>query len=119
MKCLMVLLYFLPSVTHADSWLFPQEITHQITLFSGQKLTLIMDSIKNRYFIGVSNNGIPKTIFIIFDANGKVIKYIKHWPMILKYSDMPVTLMNVWYGKKDSINKKLNKTQSRHFKNEC
>jgi len=61
----------------------------------------VFASPENRYFLGVSNIGIPDTAYIIFDAGGNVIKHIKHHVSGLAYSKQTVTLIREWYDKKN------------------
>ena len=37
----------------------------------------IFASEDNRYFLGVSNTGIPGTAFVIFDSDGKLLREVK------------------------------------------
>ena len=53
----------------------------------------------NRYFVGLSNDGIPGTAFIIFDAQGNLIREQKHrfLPHAM-YTGWSVTRVREWFN---------------------
>lgn len=56
----------------------------------------------NRYFVGLSNRGIPGTAFVIFDAEGNLIREEKHRflpPGV--HTSMSVTLVREWFNDKE------------------
>jgi hypothetical protein len=51
-----------------------------------------------RYFVGLSNEGIPGTAFVIFDAEGNLLREVKHAHMPYGiYTDTSVTLIRKWF----------------------
>ena len=54
-----------------------------------------------RYFVGLSNSGIPGTAFVIFDAEGNLIREEKHrfLPRGI-HTEMSVTVLRAWYDEK-------------------
>ena len=61
--------------------------------------TDIFASSDNKYFLGVSNFGIPGTAYVIFDNEGRLIKEVKHTYSDLKYSSYSLALAREWYDK--------------------
>ena len=56
----------------------------------------------NKFFLGVSNGGIPGTAFVVLDAEGNLLREEKHrfLPHAL-YTSQSVTLVRVWFDEKD------------------
>jgi hypothetical protein len=52
----------------------------------------------NQFFVGLSNHGIPGTAFVVFDAQGNLIREQKHrfLPSAM-YTSQSVTLVRTWY----------------------
>lgn len=59
----------------------------------------IFNSKNNKYFLGVSNWGIPGTAYVIFDNQGNLIKEVKHKFSRLKYTNKSITMIRTWYNK--------------------
>ena len=51
----------------------------------------------NRYFVGLSNIGIPASAFIIFDSNGKILKQVAHDFSNLPYIAPSITIGRGWF----------------------
>jgi hypothetical protein len=56
----------------------------------------------NRFFVGLSNGGIPGTAFVLFDSQGKLIREVKHrfLPKGI-HTDGSVTLSRIWFNEKE------------------
>ncbi|HEV2296835.1 MAG TPA: hypothetical protein VGR35_23545 [Tepidisphaeraceae bacterium] len=56
----------------------------------------------NKFFVGVSNGGIPGTAFVVFDAEGNLLREEKHrfLPRAL-YTSQSVTVIRVWYDREN------------------
>jgi len=52
----------------------------------------------NRYFLGVSNRGLVKAAWVVFDRDGRIIRHQPHGRM--KYCRMSVSLVREWYYEK-------------------
>lgn len=52
------------------------------------------------YFLGVSNSGLIKDAFIIFDRYGHVLKKQSQSPPV-KYCEKSVTLISIWFNKEN------------------
>ena len=62
----------------------------------------VFASPENRYFVGLSNTGIPGTAFVIFDQRGNLIREEKHRFMNNSiYSKQSVTVLQEWYHEED------------------
>ena len=60
---------------------------------------ILFASKDNRYFVGLSNHGIPGTAFIIFDADGNLIREEKHRFRDYRiYTSQSVTIIRTWYN---------------------
>jgi len=77
-----------------------------VTTIKNEYFDDIYSSTDNKYFIGVSNSGIPKTAYIIFDNEGNVIKKVQHDKDVLKYTKYSITLVREWYSP-DTVNIKF------------
>ena len=85
-----------------DSHMFELLIYKNDTLLSKYRnvtFTDIFASPDNKYFLGVSNFGIPGTAYVIFDNEGRLIKEVKHVYSDLKYSSYSLVLAREWYDK--------------------
>jgi hypothetical protein len=49
------------------------------------------------FFVGVSNRGLIKDAYVIFDRQGKIVKRQPHDPKKVHYKSMSVTLIRLWY----------------------
>jgi len=54
---------------------------------------------ENRYFLGVSNKGLTRTAWVVFDRAGRIIKAQAHGAGT-KYCQMSVSLVRTWYDEK-------------------
>ncbi|MDA9120329.1 hypothetical protein N9J83_09375 [Opitutales bacterium] len=54
----------------------------------------------NRFFLGVSNYGLPGTAYVIFDADGNLIREVKHKHSAQQYTRKSVTIIREWYNEK-------------------
>lgn len=80
---------------------------HAISVFNGDTLLAklpntgfgaVYASPDNQFFVGLSNDGIPGTAFVVFDARGNLIREQKHAFMpVLIYSSMSVTRVREWF----------------------
>ena len=62
----------------------------------------ILSSPDRKYFLGVSNCGVPGTAFIIFDYKGNLIREEKHDFFNLPYyCSESVIISRVWYNTKN------------------
>lgn len=58
----------------------------------------IFASPDNRYFVGLSNHGLPGTAFVVFDRYGNLIREQKHQFNDFRiYTESSVTLTRKWY----------------------
>ena len=58
----------------------------------------IFASKDSKFFLGVSNSGIPGTAFVIFDKEGNLLREEKHNFMAMSiYTEISVTLHRKWY----------------------
>jgi hypothetical protein len=84
---------------------------HTLSIFTGDQLLAkyknvgfekVYSSMDNRFFVGVSNRGIPGTAFVVFDADGNLLREEKHrfLPYEL-YTSQSVTLVREWYDEKN------------------
>lgn len=84
---------------------------HTLSIYLGDELMAqyknvgfeqIFASPDNKYFLGVSNSGIPGTAFVIFDREGNLIREEKHNYMAMSiYTEISVTLVRTWYDSKN------------------
>jgi len=84
---------------------------HTLSIYLGDELMAryknvgfeqIFASPDNKYFLGVSNSGIPGTAFVIFDREGNLIREEKHNYMAMTiYTEISVTLGRKWYDPKN------------------
>jgi hypothetical protein len=49
------------------------------------------------FFLGVSNRGLIKDAYVVFDRQGKILKKQPHDPKKVHYKSMSVTLLRLWY----------------------
>jgi hypothetical protein len=84
---------------------------HTLSIYSGDELVAkcqnigfekIYASDDNKFFVGVSNSGIPGTAFVIFDADGKLLREEKHrfLPREL-YTARSITLVRAWFDEEN------------------
>lgn len=89
-------------------WGYPP---HTLSIYAGDELLAkyknvgfekVYASKDNMFFVGVSNSGIPGTAFVIFDAQGNLLRELKH-PFLphAMYTSRSVTIMRVWYDGED------------------
>lgn len=59
-------------------------------------------SADQRYFVGLSNSGIPGTAFVVFDADRNLIREVNH-PFMPKgiHTTMSVTVSRVWFDARE------------------
>lgn len=58
----------------------------------------IYASENNRFFVGLSNSGIPGTAFVVFDAQGNLLREEKHRFMpVAIYTSRSTTVDRTWY----------------------
>ena len=84
---------------------------HKLSIYLGGELVAryrnvafdqVHASADNRYFVGLSNRGIPGTAFVVFDADGNLVREVKHRFMPDSiYTERSVTLARVWFDGKD------------------
>lgn len=57
----------------------------------------------HRFFVGLSNSGIPGTAVVIFDDHGRLIREVKHdfAGGVLEYTQMSVTVNRTWFNAKN------------------
>jgi len=55
----------------------------------------------NAFFVGVSNDGLIKDAYVIFDRNGQIVKKQPHDLKAVHYFEISVTLTRNWYDKDD------------------
>lgn len=53
----------------------------------------------NAYFLGVSNRGLIRQAYVIFDRNGQILRIQPHDPREVHYCSLSVTLIREWYNK--------------------
>lgn len=51
----------------------------------------------NAYFLGVSNSGLIKDAYVVFDAKGKLLKRQPHDPSKIHYDGFSISLIRHWY----------------------
>jgi hypothetical protein len=54
----------------------------------------------NAFFVGVSNRGLIKDAYVIFDRQGKILKRQPHDPKKVSYKSFSVTLIREWCDEK-------------------
>jgi hypothetical protein len=54
---------------------------------------------ENRYFVGVSNSGLTKTAYVVFDRDGRILRHQPHGAPV-KYCRMSVSVMREWFDEK-------------------
>jgi hypothetical protein len=54
----------------------------------------------NAFFVGVSNRGLIKDAYVVFDRQGKILKRQPHDPKKVRYTSYSVTLVRVWCDEK-------------------
>jgi len=59
----------------------------------------VFASADNTYFLGVSNSGLIKDAYVIFDRNGRILKRQPHDPRTVHYFHVSKTLIRVWYDR--------------------
>ena len=73
----------------------------QVAELKGLGFIEIFASPDNRYFLGVSNSGLTKTAYVVFDAHGKILKHRPHGSPGIRYHAMSVSLVRQWYDAKN------------------
>jgi hypothetical protein len=95
-------------VLHYDSTKNQFYPEHTLKVFRGEQLLKehkgvgfeqVFASADNRYFLGVSNRGLVKPAWVVFDREGRIIRQQEHGAGV-RYCQMSVTLVRVWYDSK-------------------
>ncbi len=68
-----------------------------VAKYRGISFQHIAASKNNDVFIGISNDGLPGTAFVVFDSKGNLRIEAKHYMFPLQYCDESVTRFRVWY----------------------
>lgn len=87
---------------------FPE---YTLKVYRGEKLlgehegvgfTEVFADKENRYFLGVSNEGLVGTAWVVFDRDGKIIRQKKYADASppLKYCQRSITVVRQWYDEK-------------------
>lgn len=95
-------------VDGTKSHLYPP---HTLSIYAGDELLAryknvgfekVFASSDNRFFVGLSNDGIPGTAFVVFDAAGNLLREVKH-PFLPAgmYTQQSITRLRQWYDDKD------------------
>lgn len=71
----------------------------EIARYPGMAFETVVASPDNRYFVGLSNSGLPGSAVIVFDASGKVLLLAGHNMAVFDYCHVSVTLARVWYDR--------------------
>jgi len=96
-------------VLHYDSVTNRSYPRYEVRIHANDQLQATLDNTgfeqvfadpQNTYFLGVSNSGLIKQAYIIFDRQGRLIKEQRHDPRKMHYTTMSVTLRRVWYDAK-------------------
>ena len=66
--------------------------------FKGVYFEDIYASDDNQHFIGLSNDGLPGTAFVLFDGRGNLIRIQNHEYPLFDYCEMSVTRSRKWYA---------------------
>jgi hypothetical protein len=98
-------------VVHYDSTQDQQFPKYTLRIYEKDKLAAEHDGIgfekllvspDNAFFVGVSNRGLTKIAYVVFDRQGKILKKQPHDPKKVHYTFMSVTLVREWYDAKNS-----------------
>lgn len=85
---------------------------HKLTIYRDGKAVAIYPNVgfqqihaspDHRFFVGLSNNGISGTAFVIFDDRGNLIREMKHdfSGALITYSNTSVTRNRTWFDTKN------------------
>ena len=97
-------------VLHYDSTTNSRYPRYDLRVYSGDKPVATNENVgfervfadpQNTYFLGVSNRGLIKQAYVIFDRQGRILKEQKHDPRKVHYMEMSVTLIRKWYDAKN------------------
>ena len=92
-------------VLHYDSTANSKYPSYSLKIKNKEKLVAQHDGIgfqrvfasdDNKYFVGVSNSGLMKHAYVVFDRDGKILKAQPHDLREVKYHEMSVTLTRRW-----------------------
>jgi len=93
-------------VLHYDSTQDRQYPKYAVSIYRKDKLLgkhedtgfgHVFASPDNSYFVGVSNRGLIKQAYVIFDRDGKLLKKRPHDPKKVHYFEVSKTLIRKWY----------------------
>jgi hypothetical protein len=98
-------------VLHYDGTKTRPSPEYSLKIYQGGKLlaehkdvgfTEVFADPENGYFLGVSNQGLVGTAWVLFDRDGKILKQQKHGDIKtpLKYCLMTITVVRQWYDEK-------------------
>jgi hypothetical protein len=99
---------FILEVDGTKDWMWPP---HTLLIYRGEELLAkyrnigfqkVYASKDNRFFVGVSNKGVPGTAFVIFDVEGNLLREQKHLflPPGL-YTEQSLAIIKHWYDEKN------------------
>jgi hypothetical protein len=73
-----------------------------LAMYRNVAFQTIYASKDKNFFVGLSNDGIPGTAFVIFDCHGNLIREVKHRYLNSSiYTVMTISRGRVWYDLKD------------------
>jgi len=96
-------------VLHYDSTQNQRYPTYKLSVYAKDELLgeypdvgfeQVFASPDNAYFVGLSNDGLIKQAYVIFDSHGKILKIQPHDPLKVRYYGFSVTLERQWYDQK-------------------
>jgi hypothetical protein len=99
---------FVLEIDGTKDWGWPP---HTLSIYRGDELLAkyrnvgfkkVYASKDNRFFVGVSNHGVPGTAFVVFDAEGNLLREEKHrfLPPGL-YTKQSLVIWQHWYDEKN------------------
>lgn len=70
--------------------------------FEGVSFERLFPSLKNDYFLGVSNSGIPGTAFVLFNKYGELLREVKHdFFDFIPYCHESIVIDRTWYNEEN------------------
>jgi hypothetical protein len=95
-------------VLHYDSMTNRQYPEYTLKVFRGKTLQAehkgvgfeqVFAEKENRFFVGLSNRGLTRTAWVVFDQEGRIIREQRHDIVAMKYCRSSITVVREWYDK--------------------
>lgn len=74
--------------------------TELLAKYRGISFDKIFSSQDKKYFVGLSNSGLPGTAVVLFDQKGSLLLEVKHRMATFDYCEETATLTRTWFDEK-------------------